>query len=52
MEIIEQKYLRSEAPAGSLLVQGQGLRLPQRWLSPVPRELEVAPAGTGFLSSL
>lgn len=56
MEIIEQKYLWSEAPAGSLLVQGEGLRLPrlreQRWLSPMPQELEVAPAGTEFLSSL
>lgn len=55
-EIIEQKYLWSETPAGSLLVQGEGLCLPrlreQRWLSPMPRELEVAPAGMRFLSSL
>lgn len=55
-EIIEQKYLWSETPAGSLLVQGEGLHLPrlreQRWLSPMPWELEVAPAEMGFLSSL
>lgn len=55
-EIIEQKYLWSEAPAGSLLVQGEGLHLPrlqeQQWLSPMLQELEVAPAGMRFLSSL